>query len=119
MRYLLRMAMAGGFLLMAAATGQAHSQDDRNAGGPGPAPDFPRVGALYDMSFIKESTPSHNLRVAAISTKNPNWIYVEELQFGKPGSAEATVEKVVSRQWLNLTFVVAANEIPYPTEPGH
>ena len=113
MRYLLRTAVWGVLLLAATVTGWTEEAPA------GPAPDFPKVGALYDMSFLKESTPSHNLRVVAISTKNPAWIFIEELSFGKPGSAEAGVEKVVSRQWVNLTFVVAANEIPYPTEPGH
>ncbi len=113
--------MAGGFLLLTAAGGLAQDEQVKSASAAGVPLDFPKVGALYDMSFLKESTPSHNLRVAAISSKNPNWVYIEELQFGKPGTAEAGVERVASHQWVNLTFVVAANEIPFPPEAaqGH
>jgi len=77
--------------------------------------DFPKVGALYEMSFMKESTALRNIRVAAISTKNPMWILVEELQF-VPGTGGSQTVKVLSRRWINLTFVVAANEVPFP--PG-
>ncbi len=77
--------------------------------------DFPKVGVLYEMSFMKESTALKNIRVAAISSKNPMWIFVEELQF-VPGPGGTQTVKVASRRWINLTFVVAANEVPFP--PG-
>lgn len=77
--------------------------------------DFPKLGALYEMSFMKESTALKNIRVAAISSKNPMWIFVEELQFvAGPGGSQTV--KVLSRRWINLTFVVAASEVPFP--PG-
>ena len=119
MRILFWTMMAGGFLLLTAAKGLA--QDDQVKAATAVPLDFPKIGALYDMSFLKEATPSHNLRIAAISTKNPNWVYIEELQFGKTGTAEAGVEHVASHQWVNLTFVVAATELPFPTaaEAGH
>ena len=114
MRTLFSTILAGGLLLLTAAGGRA--QEDQVKAATAVPLDFPKIGALYDMSFLKEATPSHNLRVTAISSKNPNWVYIEELQFGKPGTAEAGVERVASHQWVNLTFVVAATEIPFPTE---